>query len=282
MFCRRICIAGVLTELKSFTDPKHLRHQQYKTPDNLNARVNLHVRFRTNPYPWHRWVFDQLLVPAKASLFEIGCGPGFLWAENRERIPSDWSIYLADLSMGMVKTARATFGGDRFAFLAADVQRISMPSSRFDAVIANHMLYHVPDPARAFSEFQRVLKPGGRLYAATNGFHNLIEIWEWVAEALPSRTDIMQSRESVLAFSLENGNQLLSKFFPTVKLNRYPDSLEINEVQPIIDFVASTNINMQVDLSEIELRQCKTFLDEKLSTEKVLKVTKDVGIFVAS
>jgi hypothetical protein len=58
--------------------------------------------------------------------------------------------------------------------------------------------------------------------------------------------------------------------------------LEINEVQPIIDFVASTNINMQVDLSEIELRQCKTFLDEKLSTEKVLKVTKDVGIFVAS
>jgi SAM-dependent methyltransferase len=36
-------------------------------------------------------------------------------------------------------------------------------SGAFDAVIANHMLYHVPDRARALTEIRRVLRPGGRL-----------------------------------------------------------------------------------------------------------------------
>jgi hypothetical protein len=40
--------------------------EPYRDASNLNARVNLHDRFSTNPDGWHRWVYDQLaLRPAR-------------------------------------------------------------------------------------------------------------------------------------------------------------------------------------------------------------------------
>jgi ubiquinone/menaquinone biosynthesis C-methylase UbiE len=38
------------------------------------------------------------------------------------------------------------------------------------------MLYHVPDAPRALSELARVLSPGGRLVAVTNGGDHLREL----------------------------------------------------------------------------------------------------------
>lgn len=265
--------------VKTFTNPDYLRNQQYKTADNLNKRASLHVRFRTNPYPWHRWVFDQVRELEDARILDVGCGPGYLWAENLDRIPASWLVHLIDLSFGMVKTAKKDIGEGKFSFSNGDAQRIPSASNQLDAVTANHILFHVPEIERALSEIRRVLKPGGRLYATTNGFRNLIEIWEWVAEALPARTDIMSSRESILSFSLENGEEQLSRYFSKVKLIHYPDSLVIDEVQPIVDFVVSSN--MQVSLSKGELARYKIFLEKKLRAEKALKITKDTGIFVA-
>lgn len=49
---------------------------------------------------------------------------------------------------------------------APDVQKVDMlnmefPAQSFDMVIANHVLEHVADDARALSEIRRVLRPGG-------------------------------------------------------------------------------------------------------------------------
>jgi hypothetical protein len=39
---------------------QYLLNKQYNTSANLNARIQLHERFRTNPTDWHRWAFDQI------------------------------------------------------------------------------------------------------------------------------------------------------------------------------------------------------------------------------
>ena len=44
-------------------------------------------------------------------------------------------------------------------YAVLDLQALPFPEACFDAVIANHMLYHVPDRPRALAEVQRVLKP---------------------------------------------------------------------------------------------------------------------------
>lgn len=265
--------------MKTFTNPNYLRQQQYKTPYNLNARVSLHRRFSTNPYPWHHWVFDQIQAPSGARIFEIGCGPGYLWPENRERIPESWVICLADLSTGMVRTAQAALSGGRFAFLAADAQKIPMAAHQFDAVIANHMLFHIPDLPAALAGIRRILNRGGKPYASAVGFRNLFEIWEWAAEALPERKSIMLAREAVVGFSLENGEEQLSRYFSNVELIRYSDSLVIDQVRPVVDFVVSSPYTG--DLSSDELRRYKSFLEAELKAKGALKVTKDAGIFVA-
>ena len=43
-----------------------------------------------------------------------------------------------------------------------DIQDIPFPDHCFDVVIANHMLYHVPDLTKAISEVHRVLRTDGK------------------------------------------------------------------------------------------------------------------------
>jgi len=147
------------------SNPEYLRNDQYRDAGNLNSRINLHYHFSTNPADWFRWVFDHFNLPARASVLEIGCGPARLWVGNLDRFPSAWQIFLSDFSLGMLLAARSNLVQHTFPFnySALDAQAIPFPPATFDLVVANHMLYHVPDIQQALKEIRRVLKPGGRL-----------------------------------------------------------------------------------------------------------------------
>src|ERR1051325_7418990 len=160
------------------TDQAHLLQSQYQDASNLNARIALHAQFSLNSYGWHRWVMDQFDLPPESRLLELGCGPGTLWLKNRDRIPAEWEIMLSDFSAGMIAEARRNLAEVKPAthFHVFDAQFIPLPDASLDAVIANHMLYHVPDRRKAFAEIPRALKPEGRLYAATSGEEHLREL----------------------------------------------------------------------------------------------------------
>jgi 2-polyprenyl-3-methyl-5-hydroxy-6-metoxy-1,4-benzoquinol methylase len=53
-----------------------------------------------------------------------------------------------------------------------------------DVILANHMLYHVPNQPAAVAEFARVLRPGGYLLASTNSIHNLYQYHQLRVDAL--------------------------------------------------------------------------------------------------
>lgn len=149
---------------------------------------------------FHRWVFDQLDVPSRARLLEVGCGPGHLWAANRERMPAGWEAFLSGFSYGMITAARSRLGAG-FRLEVADAEALPHPSGTFHAAIANHMLYHVQNRPRAIRDLARVLRPDGTLYAVTNGRDHLRELDELVARWLPP----CAARERGAAFGLENG-----------------------------------------------------------------------------
>ena len=161
--------------MSSFTDPAYLRREQYRDDSNLRARIDLHERFTTATEPWHRWVFDRIDLASEARILEIGCGPAELWAQNLDRIPAGWELTLADLSPGMVEKAREVLG-DRADYRVADIRELPFEDGSFDGVVANHMLYHVPDRPQALAEIRRVLGPAGRVFATTNGGEHLREI----------------------------------------------------------------------------------------------------------
>jgi SAM-dependent methyltransferase len=254
-------------------DPTYLRHEQYRTSSNLQARIDFHVRFRTNPYDWQLWVFDRLCLPAEARILEIGCGAGSLWLENRSRVPAGWLVTLSDLSAGMLARARRNTDLRRLA--ALDAQNLPFPDARFDAVIANHMLYHVPDRPRAFSEIRRVLGPGGRFYAATGGLDQFSEL-----VAMARRFDpglVLWEGRGPDSFVLETGAEQLAPWFSEVALHRYDDALEVTEAGPLAEYVAS-----KVALSPEHKAAFARLAEEEIARlGGVLRISKDYGLFEA-
>jgi ubiquinone/menaquinone biosynthesis C-methylase UbiE len=141
------------------SDQTYLLTKQYQNASNLEARIALHARFSTNTYGYYPWIFDRLGLPPHSRILELGCGTGLLWLENMDRIPKGWDVTLSDFSPGMLQEAQQNLRGSRrpFAFAVIDAQAIPYEDESFDGVIANHMLFHVPDRPRAFVEIRRVL-----------------------------------------------------------------------------------------------------------------------------
>jgi ubiquinone/menaquinone biosynthesis C-methylase UbiE len=269
--------------MSQLTDRTYLLASQYRDPANLNARVRLHKRFSTNPLGWHQWVFQQLDLPERCRLLEVGCGPGYLWLENLDQIPPTWQILLSDFSVGMAAAAFAQLKvRGQFNFAALDIQDIALPNEYFDAVIANHMLYHVPDRERALAEIRRVLRPGGRIFTATNGRQHLLELRAIVSRfGIPEETGKQPTdawEQVTRKFSLENGLDVLSTYFTEIMLRYYDDSLVVTEVEPIVSFVASSSI-FRVDPDKMST--FREFLEAEIGANGSIRITKDSGLFSA-
>ena len=261
--------------MASIDDQTYLVNEQYRDASNLLARADLHTRFSTNTYGWQRWVFDHFSMPAGARVLEVGCGPGLLWSENRERIPADWAITLADLSVGMIEQAQRALGSEaaRFQFMVLDVQAIPFPDASFDAVVANPMLYHVPDIARALVEIRRVLRPGGQFFAATNGQGHLAEIHELRRRFDPG-LDSWQS-----SFTLENGPSWLAPYFDHTVVDRYDDALAVTEAAPLIAYALSHAASG--NLSAARRADFERMVVEELAARGTIHITKDSGLLEA-
>ena len=242
----------------SFTDPVYLRREQYRDDSNLRARIDLHERFTTATEPWHRWVFDRIDLAPEARILEIGCGPAELWAQNLDRIPAGWELTLADLSPGMVEKAREVLG-DRADYHVADVRDLPFEDESFDGVVANHMLYHVPDRPQALAEIRRVLRSAGRVFATTNGGDHLQEI------------KAFYERPANIEFRIEDAAGELGEFFVDVELERYPGGLEVTEAEPVLAFLRSMDHGIRDGANKAIARE--------IERHGVFRVTTSAGLF---
>lgn len=209
--------------------------EQYATNANLRARIALHDRYSRTTVSYPHWIFDGYAFGDQADVLEVGCGDGNIWRVNRDRIPPGWRLTLTDFSPGMVDAARAVLG-DRAEYAVADVQDLPFPSESFDAVIANHMLFHVEDRPRALGELARVLRPGGAFRATTIGLDHVREIRELVPP--PPESQWARTRER---FTIEQVPGELAPFFVDVEIEPVPgpQDLEVTELEPLLDFVRS-------------------------------------------
>ncbi len=124
-----------------------------------------------------------------------------------------------------------------FRFKVIDAQSIPFRDGYFDAVIANHMLYHVPDRPAALAEIRRVLKPTGHFYASTVGDRHLVEMANLVGKFDAGLAS--WGKKATDSFTLENGVAQLSQWFAEIKLYRYEDALEVTEAAPLVDYILS-------------------------------------------
>lgn len=260
------------------SDAAYLR-RQYADSGNLDARFQLHDRFSVNRHGWHEWVFDHLDLPAEARLLELGCGGAYLWQKNAARVPPGWHLTLTDRSPGMLADARRNLqalglpGPLPWRFACGDAQHLPWPAAHFDAVVANHMLYHVPDRPRALTEVRRVLRPGGCLLAATNGAAHLRELHQLVRQVCPdSPVAATLSRD----FTLQNGPAQLRPHFAQVELHRYEDHLAVTDPEAVVAFVRS--MRPPTEAQDQHLRQA---LERLFAPTGAFTIAKESGLFLA-
>lgn len=266
--------------MPEMTDRDKLLDSQYKNSDNLNIRTYLHSKFSTNKYGWTKWLFDQFTIPDNSRILELGCGSGGLWADNQSRIKSSWEVILTDISTGMLECTRGSLKLPNFSFIQADATNIQFDDNSFDAVIANHMLHHVPDIEKAISEIRRVLKPGGHFYASTTGIKNMYELQQLVNSYDPNIKYPVAA--DAIAFNLEGGRAELSKYFEHIETRRYEDSLIITEAKPLVEYVLSLRDfgNISRLLTGDKLNDFYNCIDDLIRRQGGIHITKDAGMFI--
>jgi len=262
-----------------WSDQNYLLKDQYKDATNLNARVNLHLRFSMNKVGWFPWLFDHLWLASNGRMLELACGTGAIWLDNMKRIPPTWEIILSDFSPGMLAQARENLENAprHFEFERIDIHSIPYHDGIFDAVMANHMLYHVPDKPTALTEVKRVLKAGGRFFTSTVGENHMQEL-EQLVEQFTGRKPAHPNDE-VASFVLENGYEILTAFFDEIHLYRYEDSLVVTEAGPLVDYLLSGRYKTLLEESRNDLIE---FINQIIKTQGAVRITKDSGLFTAT
>ncbi|MCM1130741.1 MAG: class I SAM-dependent methyltransferase [Roseburia sp.] len=251
---------------------KEVVQNQYKTATNLNTRKSIHNKYSVNKQGFGNWITSYYHITEGMRVLELGCGTGDMWKNNISLLSKCSELVLTDISEGMIETARNKIGNiHNVAYQVVDIQDIPFESNSFDIVIANMMLYHVPDLKKGLSEVKRVLKDGGSFYCATYGEHGIVH---YIANLLkPYGVEERVNKN----FTLQNGKQILEQYFMSIEMQEYIDALEVTNIEDMLDYIDSlpsiTSIsNLKRDVIRKVLGQNKV--------DGILKVPKEYGIFI--
>jgi ubiquinone/menaquinone biosynthesis C-methylase UbiE len=147
------------------------------------------------PDQWHRWLLDvrhggdddfrqkllsESLHPVRDrvldraglmpgdTLLDVGCGDGLIAFGALARLGPSGRVIFSDVSQDLLDHCRAVAEAsgqlDRCEFVQATADRLAgVADGSVDVVTTRSVLIYVRDKAAAFSEFRRVLRPGGRV-----------------------------------------------------------------------------------------------------------------------
>lgn len=202
---------------------ERLVRSEYADESRLQTRFR--AMFEWHDVDLHARILEHVAAGRPERVLEIGCGAGefseLMMAELGARVSA------IDQSERMVELARER------GVLAevGDAQALHYADSSFDCVVANWMLYHLPELDRGLTEIQRVLTPGGRLVATTFSARNMPELWSLFDD--PAAW--MQ-----LSFTSENGEQILREHFADVDQHDIPGTIRFPTRDAVVDHVAAT------------------------------------------
>ena len=243
---------------------------QYNNPDKLNIRIRLHQLYSTNKEGFNHWIVKHYDIQKGSSILELGCGIGITWKEHTHLLQDCKEVYFTDLFEGMIKEAKTNIGEhSNIHYEVVNAEELPYEDERFDIVIANMMLYHIPNLDKALSEIRRVLKKNGIFYCATYG-ENGVE--SFINQMLNVQTERQHT------FTLQNGEDILEHWFPSVEKLEYVDKLRISNRSDLVEYIQSfKEMNDWQNYSEEELYR----LISNYEKQGIIEIPKEYGMFVS-
>lgn len=222
----------------SANNPDAVR-RMYTTDEALRVRQETHARYTVPPMNYINWALGCVHWRGDEKVLDIGSGPGDWYNSIHEKYPNT-AYYGLDLHPGMLHKHAA-----QKTLNVSDIQNLPYADGTFDIVMANHVLFHVPDMEQAMRECRRVLKPGAIFMATTNSTHNMPELQVLLRRAVtllvpPGSTNIQVPPSHTDLFTLESGTRLLSRHFFAVVRHDLPSQLIFPDVEPVMAYLEST------------------------------------------
>ena len=245
---------------------------QYAVPKGLDIRLTFHDKYSTNKQGYSEWVVSNYDIRDGMTVLEIGCGTGNMWLGHENIALQCRKLILTDLSEGMLETAKKNLGEHgHIEYRKADIQDLPFLSDAFDVVIANSMLYHVPDLEKGLQEVRRVLKKGGIFYCATLGEHNFTDtLAEWFRLG---GEDFRPNHN----FTMQNGKKILGRFFEHIRPVFYEDSLHITDTEDLVEYLRSlASFKAVIDLPVQKIRD----ILKEHAADGVIDLPKEYGMFI--
>ena len=245
---------------------------QYKTSKGLDTRISFHEKYSTNKLGYGNWIISNYEIGEKMTVLELGCGTGNLWIGHDEITDKFEKLILTDLSDGMLEKAKENLGKRKNTeFRIADIQDLPFDDDSFDMVIANSMLYHIPDLRKGIREVRRVLKDNGIFYCATLGENNFVEqLADWFQLG-------GESFKPNHNFTMQNGKEKLRVAFNTIEARFYEDSLHITDIDDLVDYLGS--LASLSALSDMPAQRLKEIIAAH-ATSGVVDLPKEYGMFI--
>lgn len=107
--------------------------------------------------------FSNEMGDRKLRILDVGTGTGFLSLSLAELGHDVSGIDIADGMISIAKKMARERGLD-VDLNTGDAESLDFGDESFDAIVSRWVLWTLPDPEKAISEWMRVLKPGGQAY----------------------------------------------------------------------------------------------------------------------
>ncbi|MBE2267743.1 MAG: class I SAM-dependent methyltransferase [Anaerolinea sp.] len=212
--------------------------QQYATDVFLKVRQEIHEHYSFPKVDFPAWVSARINWRGDEKVLDVGSGSGSYY-DTLTAISPRITYYGLDRSEGMLTTHNATS-----RLIVGDAQHLPYANGMFDVVMANHMLFHVPDIDLALREIKRVLKPGGVIVTATNSVQTMREFLALFNRGLlllstPGNIHRRPIQPDAVRFSLESGTRQLARHFFAVVRHDLPGELVFPTVEPVMAYFES-------------------------------------------
>lgn len=101
--------------------------------------------------------------PQEIQILDVGTGPGFFAILLTE---AGYKVTAVDYTEEMLKEAQQNAGplAESIVWKRGDAQDFDVESDSFDVIVTRNVTWNLPNPAKAYQEWHRVLKKGGVLY----------------------------------------------------------------------------------------------------------------------
>lgn len=124
---------------------------------------------------WFREIQKHLPKEQNLKILDVGTGPGFFAILLARQ---GYDVTAVDYTEAMLCQAKKNAGAlaERIHFYRMDAQKLDFPDGTFDVVISRNLTWNLEEPGKAYGEWMRVLREGGKLLNFdANWYHHLFD-----------------------------------------------------------------------------------------------------------